>query len=70
MNDSTRGKCLNAPGTLQRQGKNACMEEKLLNISLLCMNMYRVAGRHNLRSFLAANSTQNYFLIARMLSFL
>ena len=26
--------------------------------------------RHNLRSFLAANSTQNYFLIARMLSFL
>ena len=28
------------------------------------------AGRHNLRSFLAANSTQNYFLIARMLSFL
>ena len=30
MNDSTRGKCLNAPGTLQRQGKNACMEEKLL----------------------------------------
>ena len=28
------------------------------------------AGRHNLRSFLAANSTQNYFLIAHMLSFL
>ena len=28
------------------------------------------AGRHNLRSFLAANSTQNYFLIARMLRFL
>ena len=28
------------------------------------------SGRHNLRSFLAANSTQNYFLIARMLSFL
>ena len=27
-------------------------------------------GRHNLRSFLAANSTQNYFLIARMLRFL
>ena len=26
-------------------------------------------GRHNLQSFLAANSTQNYFLIARMLSF-
>ena len=26
-------------------------------------------GRHNLRSFLAANSTQNYFLIARMLRF-
>ena len=28
------------------------------------------AGRHNLRGFLAANSTQNYFLIARMLRFL
>ena len=28
------------------------------------------AGHHNLRSFLAANSTQNYFLTARMLSFL
>ena len=27
------------------------------------------AGRHNLRSFLAANLTQNYFLIAHMLSF-
>ena len=27
------------------------------------------AGRHNLRSFLAENSTQNYFLIARMFSF-
>ena len=27
-------------------------------------------GRHNLRSFLAANSTQNYFLIAPMLRFL
>ena len=26
-------------------------------------------GRHNLRSFLAENSTQNYFLIARMFSF-
>ena len=24
-------------------------------------------GRHNLRGFLEANSTQNYFLIARML---
>ena len=29
-----------------------------------------ITGRHNLRSFLAAYSTQNYFLIARMLSFL
>ena len=29
-----------------------------------------LTGRHNLQSFLAANSTQNYFLIARMLSFL
>ena len=29
-----------------------------------------LSGPHNLRSFLAANSTQNYFLIARMLSFL
>ena len=28
-----------------------------------------MAGRHNLRSFLAENSTQNYFLIARMFSF-
>ena len=28
------------------------------------------AGHHNLRSFLAANSTQNYFLTAHMLSFL
>ena len=27
-------------------------------------------GPHNLRSFLTANSTQNHFLIARMLSFL
>ena len=27
-------------------------------------------GRHELRSFLAASSTQNYFLIARMLRFL
>ena len=26
-------------------------------------------GPHNLRSFLPANSTQNYFLIVRMLSF-
>ena len=26
-------------------------------------------GRHNLRSFLAEKSTQNYFLIARMFSF-
>ena len=26
-------------------------------------------GRHNLRSFLAENSAQNYFLIARMFSF-
>ena len=30
----------------------------------------KVAGRHNLRSFLAANSTQNYFLIVRMLNLL
>ena len=27
------------------------------------------SGPHNLRRFLAANSTQNYFLIARMLIF-
>ena len=27
------------------------------------------AGRHNLQSFLAANATQNYFLIAHMLIF-
>ena len=27
-----------------------------------------IAGRHNLRSFLAANLTQNYFLIVRLLS--
>ena len=31
---------------------------------------YIHTGRHNLRSFLTANSAQNYFLIARMLSFL
>ena len=31
---------------------------------------HSLAGRHNLRSFLAANLTQNYFLIARMLRFL
>ena len=28
------------------------------------------SGRHNLRRFLTTNSTQNYFLIARMLRFL
>ena len=31
--------------------------------------MCTMPGRHNLRSFLAENSTQNYFLIARMFSF-
>ena len=29
---------------------------------------YYKPGRHNLRSFLAANLTQNHFLIARILS--
>ena len=33
------------------------------------INSYFSTGRHNLRSFLAVNSTQNYFLVARMLSF-
>ena len=33
-------------------------------------NITNSAGRHNLRRFLATNSTQNYFLIARMLRFL
>ena len=49
----------------------------LSNNQVLCnssmdgrFNGYCKTGRHNLRSFLAANSTQNYFLIARMLSFL
>ena len=32
--------------------------------------IFQQTGLHNLRSFLAANLTQNYFLIARMLSFL
>ena len=32
--------------------------------------LYDNAGRHNSRSFLAANSTHNHFLIARMLRFL
>ena len=32
--------------------------------------IYYNTGRHELRSFLAASSTQNYFLIARMLRFL
>ena len=35
----------------------------------LCRMMFLLTGRHNLRSFLAAISTQNYFLIARMLYF-
>ena len=35
-------------------------------LSIVCI----YTGSHNLRSFLAANSTQNYFLVARMLSFL
>ena len=33
-------------------------------------DIHTYPGRHNLKSFLAANSTQNYFLIAHMLSFL
>ena len=36
----------------------------------LCFATYLLTGRHKLRSFLAASSTQNYFLIARMLRFL
>ena len=36
---------------------------------VLLLMMIVVAGPHNLRSFPVANSTQNYFLIARMLSF-
>ena len=38
------------------------------NVSEIWESM-RSPGRHNLWSFLAANTTQNYFLIARMLSF-
>ena len=46
---------------------------RLLNIVNYCfffVFMSSQSGRHNLRSFLGAYSTQNYFLIARMLSFL
>ena len=38
-------------------------------LHLLCI-LCKLTGRHNLRSFLTANSAQNYFLIAHMLSFL
>ena len=42
----------------------------LIFLSLsLANNGTFASGRHNLRSFIAANLTQNYFLIARMLSF-
>ena len=34
------------------------------------LSLWSPTGRHELRSFLAASSTQNYFLIARMLRFL
>ena len=36
----------------------------------LLHSLYTTTDRHNLRISLAANSTQNYFLIARMLRFL
>ena len=39
------------------------------NTSYLCRKEYSQSGPHNKWSFLAVNSTQNYFLIARMLSF-
>ena len=38
-------------------------------LHLLCI-LCKLTGRHNLRSFLTANSAQNYFLIVRMLIFL
>ena len=40
----------------------------VLPLSLMVLKV--LSGPHNLRSFLAANSTQNHFLIAHMLSFL
>ena len=53
------------PTVLPRQGSAV---ELLLEKKKFKQN-YLLAGRHNLRSFLAENSTQNYFLIARMFSF-
>ena len=41
----------------------------MVMMSSIVIMMMMVTGRHNLRSFLAENSTQNYFLIARMFSF-
>ena len=40
-----------------------------LTLTMMIRMLFSLAGRHNLRSFLAANLTQNYFLIARMLRF-
>ena len=53
------------PTVLPRQGSAV---ELLLEKKKFKQN-YLLAGRHNLRSFLAENSTQNYFLIARKLIF-
>ena len=41
----------------------------LVSIQFILHTAYCIPGRHNLQSFLEANSTQNYFLIACMLSF-
>ena len=41
-----------------------------VKMRMVTILMMLTAGRHKLRSFLAASSTQNYFLIARMLRFL
>ena len=53
----------NIPQTIKLENVLYLIKE-IMNICSVCS-----AGRHNLRSFLAENSAQNYFLIARMFSF-
>ena len=43
---------------------NCQSKSRLSHIDDNCKNYDEVPGPHNLRTFLAANSTQNYFLIA------
>ena len=45
------------------------LPENTIRSTLPLYRVYPKAGWHNLRNFLAANSTQNYFLIASMLRF-